>query len=929
MKTTNKTIKKILSIALCLALVMSYVPMTGLTVFATDTVTLPETLYVGGTEVIENGVVGTVTSGDCWNYDTQTGTLYLTDGADISYSSTTEEYLKNGIYCDGDLNIHASGTVTITGYLDGILLQSGGSLYFYAEEGANVTVSAEKSGNNGICSYGGSAGVAFNGNGTVNVNAPQEDHSTGIVARGTVQIDGVTLNARGGGSYTDIDGANIIIGETEAAIVNCIGPSCSGIGVASGGSFEIYNGSILHIGAKERTNSWVTGIVAPNIKISDSCVIMDGLKGTTSNYALHGLTEVVGDSHVLIRNMEATNSGGSCGLTTGSYESYQLTAEQDYYCRTDSTADFALNAEVQELGINYFELYTATHQGYQSNGDGTHYYGCPAYCLAAIKGENEACGGIATCTEQAFCETCGENYGEIATDNHTSDIFTDGFRDCCGEYQPATDTDNDGVYEISNAGQLYWYAQELNENNSEIYAELTKDIIIPATAPNWKPISASYVTFNGNYHTISGLKCVGGDMTYVGLFGNEVWWYEISNVHIADSYFEGGQYTGAVAGSMSNGGNVTNCYVTNTTITSSGSNVGGVVGYNFGNITNCYSYIDGITCVGYNSSYGGSVNNCYYLSETETEDGGKTADQFASGEVAYLLQSGNTEQVWGQNSNQAGATPILDSTGLYKVVTVGETGNYSVANVGDTNGDGTVDVADYQAVVNAAVSGKHQQSETASYDEIIKYDVNGDGYLDVLDASLMALVVNGKKTVNVYAVGDYDQNGVAFEDTDLGAIKHAIGNPTKLSTAEKYACDINGDGKVSEEDLTEFTAIYGEIDSEAHIFAGKKCKICGIGKLSIADISKTVYYNDNDNKLDLSTLFTLPDGAGNVTYELVSGSGNLDGSTLNIVLQGTEKIKVTIAETENYSGDEFEITVTVAAPKGSGSFDGEWVPIGF
>lgn len=88
------------------------------------------------------------------------------------------------------------------------------------------------------------------------------------------------------------------------------------------------------------------------------------------------------------------------------------------------------------------------------------------------------------------------------------------------------------------------------------------------------------------------------------------------------------------------------------------------------------------------------------------------------------------------------------------------------------------------------------------------------------------------------------------------------------------------------------------------------------------------FFNDNDNKLDLSTLFTLPEGAGNVTYELISGSGTLDGSILNIELQGTERIKVTVAETENHSADEFEITVTVEAPKGSGSFDGEWVPIG-
>ena len=118
---------------------------------------------------------------------------------------------------------------------------------------------------------------------------------------------------------------------------------------------------------------------------------------------------------------------------------------------------------------------------------------------------------------------------------------------------------------------------------------------------------------------------------------------------------------------------------------------------------------------------------------------------------------------------------------LYKVVTVGETGNYSVANVGDTNGDGTVDVNDYQVLVNAILNEDPEQEavkqiETASYDDIVKYDLDGDGYLDVIDAYLLHLFINGFTTVDVYAVGDYDLNGVAFEEADIKAIKHAIEN---------------------------------------------------------------------------------------------------------------------------------------------------------
>ena len=108
--------------------------------------------------------------------------------------------------------------------------------------------------------------------------------------------------------------------------------------------------------------------------------------------------------------------------------------------------------------------------------------------------------------------------------------------------------------------------------------------------------------------------------------------------------------------------------------------------------------------------------------------------------------------------------------------------------------------------------------------------LDGDGYLDVIDAYSMENLVNGNKTVDVFAVGDIDHNGKAFEETDLSILVHAIKNPTKLSTEEKYASDINADGKVSEADLIVLNAYYGESISEAHTFIGNKCTICGLKK---------------------------------------------------------------------------------------------------
>ena len=194
--------------------------------------------------------------------------------------------------------------------------------------------------------------------------------------------------------------------------------------------------------------------------------------------------------------------------------------------------------------------------------------------------------------------------------------------------------------------------------------------------------------------------------------------------------------------------------------------------------------------------------------------------QFRSGEVAYLLQANQPvseiydddwnvigeeqAQVWGQDSNQYGALPIFDATGLYKVVKIGDTGKYSVANIGDTNYDETVDVTDYQALINTILAEDHEQLGTASYDDIIRYDLDADGSLDAIDASYMERMVNANNTTKVFAVGDIDHNGKAFEDADLTAIEIAIVNPAKLSTAGKYACDFNADGKVDGADLTVF-----------------------------------------------------------------------------------------------------------------------------
>lgn len=150
-----------------------------------------------------------------------------------------------------------------------------------------------------------------------------------------------------------------------------------------------------------------------------------------------------------------------------------------------------------------------------------------------------------------------------------------------------------------------------------------------------------------------------------------------------------GSYVGGVCGRndlTSGDAYITNCY--NTGEVSGNRAVGGVCGQNANSITNCHN-IGNITgtaedcevgSVCGDTSDGGSITNCYYLPAPSRAMGGvymtddvagqveaKTAEEFASGEVAYLLQKGNEgtgdTQVWGQGVKgiELDAFPLLTS----------------------------------------------------------------------------------------------------------------------------------------------------------------------------------------------------------------------------------------------------------------------------
>ena len=248
--------------------------------------------------------------------------------------------------------------------------------------------------------------------------------------------------------------------------------------------------------------------------------------------------------------------------------------------------------------------------------------------------------------------------------NFPDTFDSNGFKNCpkCNAtvYQPATETtdkydiDDDGmketVYEISNAGQLYWFAGLVNgtldgvEQNTLANAILTANITVNENlldslqydAKNnvsngsdfisWTPIAdwmgnhtTQYSgTFDGNNKTVSGLY-FNGDSTCIGLFGSSESDGNIKNVGVVDSYFKGNDSVGGVCGN--NAGTITNCYnAGNLTAIESSATIGGICGYNNGGtVTNCYN-TGTVTATGSAASVGGVcgcsielISNCYNI----------------------------------------------------------------------------------------------------------------------------------------------------------------------------------------------------------------------------------------------------------------------------------------------------------------------------
>lgn len=771
---------------------------------------IPQYLIIGSTRIIDNGEIqddgvssneDTIYQGTNWYYDS-TKNQFVLDSASISGNILSQ---------NGDIAIILSGTNTMR---SDMMIQS-----ILTESGIAPTLEINGNSHNGSLSCG-KISIADSGSNNNNLN----------IIGATVETSQIDCS----GSLT-IENSHVVAGNEDYSEV------------ISSNKINIVDS---YVETKATTELREGEVIKSNqpINISGSQIVVS--RALASQEPV--LSECDFSNSVITKQWKDADTDDD---VTKTYVYGTATLKENLTIASGESIEFKSGASISNPEKLTLEdgaslLVDGVEHEHNTNGD----------VVYTWKDDNEHVKGVA-------CKDCPIGYVTEETETHS--ISENGFCACNQVYQPANlttdkydidgDDSVDEVYEISNAGQLYWFAGLVNgtlsgvEKNISANAVLTADIVVnenilksdgtlnEGNFKEWTPIGTDGIssnvytgTFDGRKYTISGLY-FNQEAHYIGLFGANSG--KIANVGILDSYFYGqpyrGNWVGGVCGYNTNQGAITNCYNTgivrgseavggvcgsNSGIITNCSNtgnvgenddsVGGVSGNNYGTIANCNnagivsgkSYVGGVCGKNYNggtvtncnntgevegtsyyigglsgdnyesviincnntgevratgnsvgglsggNSNGATITNCYYDSTIYTgnaigaNDGttekveGKTTEQYKTGEVAYLLQLDQTEEVWGQTIG-TDTYPTLGGAKVYKNATY----NGCEGKPGD------------------AVSYEYSNTEKNTYGEHIDADNDGkcddcDAIIDGIGAKLAgySLSLTGNIGVNFY-----------------------------------------------------------------------------------------------------------------------------------------------------------------------------------
>ena len=542
-----------------------------------------------------SGNANTLYKGTNWHYDSEKNQLVLQNA---SVQHITVE--------DGDLTVLLSGENTVSGNITSKSNNGEHTLELKSDNSGSLTVGTQIG--DGTISDG--SGKQMNLKITdATVHAPE------ISCKGSLKIENSHVFVSSGDSANYAINAGCDISITNS-YVEAKKEQDSDFAILSKKELVVSNSQIMACNSGGHEDQVIYGGSFSNAVV-------------TKQYGNNVTKSVVYGTASLIEKLTIPNNGTIVFMQGASITNKELLAVED-------GANILVNGYMFE--------------GIEASGD-THTHNKDGDVTYTWKGDKEHIKNVA-------CKDCPIGYVTKETESH---YFGDnGFCACNNAYQPANlttdkydingDDSKDEVYEISNAGQLYWFAGLVNgtlsgvEQNASANAVLTVNITVNENLLDslqydaegnvsngsdfisWTPIAdcmgdiIGYSgTFDGNNKTVSGLY-FNGNSPRIGLFGSSEADGNIKNVGVVDSYFKGNEFVGGVCGR--NVGTITNCYNTgNLTAINPTAAIGGICGINDngGTIANCYN-TGTVTATGSTASVGGvcgcsmaPISNCYNI----------------------------------------------------------------------------------------------------------------------------------------------------------------------------------------------------------------------------------------------------------------------------------------------------------------------------
>lgn len=642
-----------------------------LTVQAEEEVNIPTTLSVGNNDIITEGKVSETTEGDGWSYNADTNTLTLTKA---SLGSIT--------YDGGDLNLQISGENTV-GQID-------------AENSDAAYITGIENGTDKAKLYcGGCISVDALTINNIELNVEGDIDKAGIGSNGrTVSLENVKLYVRG---YIDANtiscsgcqintADHVFVGEFE-----CSNSEIRTNSLRDTSAKTTYTNSIVVDNSSNTTRIYGAATLCEELKIPSAGTIMFAEGACITN--LDKLT-VEEDANIFV-NYKMDEYGSE------SYEKHTHNTEATKGGTYKDSQMHYENVACKDCPIGYVTETLVEREHTYENG---FCKACDAYEPAVLNSNNAYEIGNAGQLYWFADKVNKESYKYVNVNVVlTADIVVN--KNVLNDGELTKDVDGlrnwtpiqqyDGTFDGARhtISGIYCVSDTIEE------AGIFQNTIDNAIVENIGVLDSYYCLKKGyNVGGIVGYNC--------GIIRN------CYNEGMVSSLYNNDNYLGGICG-MNGGGIITGCYnkgkvansvwetraggicgrSTNTILNcyntgsvTGGSRVGGICGSNdssttSGRIENCYNIgtiNSSIIDDGYKRNIAviddakAVVENCYYLENNyiALEDGtfGMAEDDFASGEVAYRLQEGQKEPVWGQTLADEGGDlyPVLGGKTVYQ-----------------------------------------------------------------------------------------------------------------------------------------------------------------------------------------------------------------------------------------------------------------------